>query len=109
MSKTTTVVIETRVDVRDLATIILYQDRKNLGVPRTKSDLVRISVEGFANSLRQSGMSPKVRWTLNALQMLEKFGISFKNTKDTYNREILRQIQREALERDEVFPPPNEN
>lgn len=94
-----TIVIETRIDVRDLATIAVYYKDKLGKVPSTKSELVRTIVEGFSDAIVRTG-AYKIRSTEEALVILEGFNIFFRGVNMKFGESLLRQMQEEALEED---------
>lgn len=89
-----TAVIQARLDIRDLATLVQYKPFKGLG---TKATLLRVVVESIVELLIRQDAVKRVEGISEALSILEAEGMYFKNNEGMYNYKLTRALQREAL------------
>ena len=106
-NKPKTLVVEGRVDMRDLSTIAKYLDSEN-NLPRTKSGLVSQNIRDFAELLVNNKLIARTTSTLDALRDLEQLGFEMggpsRNGKRN-RRSYLKQIQLETLGHEEQVLP----
>lgn len=106
-NKPKTLVVEGRVDMRDLSTIAKYLDSEN-NLPRTKSGLVSQIISDFAELLVNNKLIARTTSTLDALRDLEQLGFEMggpsRNGKRN-RRSYLKQIQLETLGHEEQVLP----
>jgi hypothetical protein len=91
-------VIETRVDIRDLATIHKYFIKKGLTITN-RSELVRTVIEVYKDLIVSSlsGNIKRFESQADAFNHLAQFGITFKRNSKGH-RNIIKMLQEEAVE-----------
>lgn len=89
-------VVETRIDVRCLASIALYFIGRGY-FPRSKSELIRMSLENFYDLLVENDKTEDVKSSVKALEELAKIGIVFQTKEGRLPSPLAKQLQREAL------------
>jgi len=105
--KPKTLVVEGRVDMRDLASIAKYLDTQN-NLPRTKSGLVSQIVSDFAELLISNKLIARTTSTMDALRDLEQLGFEMggpSRNGQRNRRSYLKQIQLETLGQEEQILP----
>lgn len=92
-----TAVVQARLDIRDLAVLIQYEPFSLAG---TKANLLRMTVESFANLLVAQGRAKRIEDSSEALSMLDKVGMLFKDNRGKYNLKLTKALQAEAITKD---------
>lgn len=91
--------IEARVRPTTLATIAVWMDKMGWK-PRTKSELVRMSMEALEEQIVVAGIVPRVEWTEEALGILATFGLEGFNRNRRGGRALAQQLQEDERARE---------
>ena len=91
-----TAVMESRVDMRSLASITRYLIKKGYN-PSTKSSLIRVGIESFAVILKSNDLDKGFDSTHEALQFMNNVGYVFGRLGDKGNKELVIQLQAESI------------
>ena len=100
MSKQPTIVVESRVDVRTLATITKFLRSKNF-YPQTRSDMIRKSLEHYKISILKSNPEMLFDTVEDAYKYLLALGL-YKGGLQRGSKQMIELMQKEAMDLDEV-------
>ena len=75
MKRNNTVMVNLRVDSRDAATILRFLSEKKMYRPSSLADLMRKSIEGFSDVVRENFSDLHVESETEAIDMLSAYGL----------------------------------
>lgn len=103
-SNNKTTVLETRIDIRIIASLAQYYIKKHNIPISSKSQLIRIALEDYTSFLKERGKLDIVEKTTDAIAILEVLGLG-SSSKDSRNRlTLLEQLTKEEeTEEDSSF------
>lgn len=90
-----TAVIQSRLDIRDVATVVTC---KTFGNPGTKATLVRMVFESMVDILVEQGIVKRITSPHEAMIILERKGLSFRGPDEMFGMKLTRALQRETLQ-----------
>lgn len=93
-SKPRTIVIETRLDIRTIASLLRYFNSKAL-FPNTRASLLRLIAEGYANLLTSNNFMEMITATDEALNYMKTQGLPIGEVGQRGNMSLARQLQAE--------------
>jgi hypothetical protein len=103
-AKPRTAVMEARLDIRTVATILRYFNSKGI-FPHTRSLLLRLIAEGYADALVRNNLSEYFTSTADALNYLKAQGLPVGEVgkRGTYN--LVKQLEQEDITLDRADAP----
>jgi len=75
MRRSNTIMVNLRVDSRDAATILRFLSEKKMYRPTSLADLMRKSIEGFSDVVRENFSDLHVESETEAIDLLNAYGI----------------------------------
>ena len=100
-SRPATVVFNSRMDARHLATLLAFWHSKD-EKPTSVSELVRLSLESFTDLLVTNKMTSMVQTHVVALEMFERAGIVNQKMKTLNQKNLMKALSNENLNMDSL-------